>query len=107
VVDEALAVSSAPGADPQLLVPNPSMPANKVALTFPNTTLGKGAANAYDVDNGGGRGRWVPSVSPLQYANTLAAWYGLAQDNATLDYVFPLLRANFATAPGGVRLGFV
>ena len=66
-------------------------------------TLGKGTGNAYDVDNSGGRGRWIPSVSTLQYANTLAAWYGLAQDAATLDYVFPLLRANFATT----NLGFV
>src|SRR5262249_47675125 len=65
-------------------------------------TLSKGTASAYDVDNNGGRGRWVPSVSTLQYANTLAKWYGLPQDNATLDAVFPLLRANFASAPGGV-----
>jgi hypothetical protein len=70
-------------------------------------TLSKGTASPYDVDNNGGRGRWVPSVSTLQYANTLAAWYGLPQDNATLDYVFPLLRANFASAPGGINLGFV
>jgi uncharacterized protein (DUF1501 family) len=66
-------------------------------------TLSKGTASAYDVDNSGGRGRWIPSVSTLQYANTLAAWYGLAQDNATLDYVFPLLRTNFAAT----NLGFV
>ena len=66
-------------------------------------TLGKGAGNAYDVDNAGGRGRWIPSVSTLQYANTLAAWYGLPQDNATLDYVFPKLRINFAQT----NLGFV
>jgi uncharacterized protein (DUF1501 family) len=62
-------------------------------------TLTKGATSAYDTDN---RGRWVPSVSTLQYANTLAAWYGLEQDNTTLDYVFPLLRANFAVR----NLGF-
>jgi uncharacterized protein (DUF1501 family) len=66
-------------------------------------TLTKGTASAYDVDNAGGRGRWIPSVSTLQYANTLAAWYGLGQDNATLDYVFPLLRTNFSTT----NLGFV
>ena len=66
-------------------------------------TLSKGTASAYDVDNANGRGRWIPSVSTLQYANTLAAWYGLAQDNATLDYVFPLLRTNFAQT----NLGFV
>jgi uncharacterized protein (DUF1501 family) len=73
-------------------------------------TLAKGNGAAYDVDGTvtgtpgtGGRGRWIPSVSTLQYANTLAAWYGLPQDNATLDYVFPLLRTNFATT----NLGFV
>jgi uncharacterized protein (DUF1501 family) len=49
------------------------------------------------------RGRWIPKVSTLQYANTLAAWYGLAQDAATVDYVFPLLRANFSQT----NLGFV
>jgi uncharacterized protein (DUF1501 family) len=67
-------------------------------------TLSKGTASPYDVDNdSNGRGRWIPSVSTLQYGNTLAAWYGLAQDNATLDYVFPLLRTNFAQT----NLGFV
>jgi uncharacterized protein (DUF1501 family) len=65
--------------------------------------LTKGTNGPYDVDNAGGRGRWIPSVSTLQYANTLAAWYGLPQDNSTLDYVFPLLRTNFATT----NLGFV
>jgi uncharacterized protein (DUF1501 family) len=66
-------------------------------------TLSKGTASAYDVDNAGGRGRWIPSVSTLQYANTLAAWFGLAQDATTLDYVFPLLRVNFSST----NLGFV
>jgi uncharacterized protein (DUF1501 family) len=66
-------------------------------------TLGKGTNNAYDVDNSNGRGRWIPSVSTSQYANTLAAWYGLPQDAATLDYVFPTLRTNFAVT----NLGFV
>src|SRR5262249_18267156 len=49
-------------------------------------TLAKGNGAAYDVDGTvtgtpgtGGRGRWIPSVSTLQYANTLAAWYGLPQ----------------------------
>jgi uncharacterized protein (DUF1501 family) len=63
-------------------------------------TLTKGSTSAYDTDT---RGRWVPSVSTLQYANTLAAWFGLPQDDATLDYVFPLLRTNFPTR----TLGFV
>jgi uncharacterized protein (DUF1501 family) len=63
-------------------------------------TLSKGSGSAYDTDT---RGRWVPSASTMQYANTLAAWYGLPQDSATLDYVFPLLRTNFTT----LNLGFV
>lgn len=63
-------------------------------------TLSKGAASPYDTDS---RGRFIPSVSTLQYANTLAAWYGLPQDADTLDHVFPLLRTNFATT----NLGFV
>jgi uncharacterized protein (DUF1501 family) len=66
-------------------------------------TLSKGTASPYDAETGTGRGRWVPSVSTMQFANTLAAWYGLPQDNATLDYVFPLLRTNFPTT----NLGFV
>jgi uncharacterized protein (DUF1501 family) len=66
-------------------------------------TLSKGTNSPYDVDNTGGRGRWIPSVSTMQYANTLCAWFGLPQDNATLDYVFPLLRTNFTTT----KLGFV
>jgi uncharacterized protein (DUF1501 family) len=63
-------------------------------------TLAKGSASTHDTDS---RGRWIPSVSTLQYANTLAAWYGLVQDAAILDYVFPLLRTNFAQT----NLGFV
>jgi uncharacterized protein (DUF1501 family) len=74
---------------------------NGNGTVFP--TLSKGTASAYDVDNSGGRGRWIPSVSTIQYANTLAAWFGLPQDNATLDYVFPTLRTNFPLT----NLGFV
>lgn len=82
---------------------------NGNGTVFP--TLAKGNGAAYDVDGlvtggtpgQGGRGRWIPSVSTLQYANTLAAWYGLPQDNATVDLVFPRLRANFSQT----NLGFV
>src|SRR5262249_23206769 len=47
-------------------------------------TLTKGTASAYDVDNNGGRGRGVPSGSPLQCAHPPAKWDGLPQDHATL-----------------------
>src|SRR5262245_34871230 len=40
VMDEALAVSAALSVDPQLLVPDPANPTARVALAFPNTTLG-------------------------------------------------------------------
>jgi uncharacterized protein (DUF1501 family) len=88
------------------------LPGTLMGVPNPNTTvfptLSKGTNSYYDVDNSGGRGRWIPSVSTLQYANTLAAWYGLSQtDNTILDYVFPLLRATFASQPGGINLGFV
>ena len=59
-----------------------------------------------DADSGvSARGRWIPTTSVDQYAATLARWYGLPQDAATLSAVFPNL-ANFAagTFP---QLGFL
>jgi len=51
-------------------------------------------------DDGGGRGRWIPTTSIDQYAATLAAWYGLP--SGLLTSVFPNL-SKFATQ----NLGFL
>lgn len=58
----------------------------------PYPTLTIGTSGPDDTDNGNGaRGRWIPSTSVDQYANTLARWFGLPQDAATLEAVFPNL----------------
>lgn len=57
------------------------------------------ALNSPD-DDGGGRGRWIPSTSIDQYGATLAQWYGL--DPALLTTVFPNL-SKFPTQ----NLGFL
>ena len=51
-------------------------------------------------DDGGGRGRWIPTTSIEQYAATLATWYGLAAPD--LATVFPNL-SKFAVQ----NLGFI
>ncbi len=54
-----------------------------------------------DADSGtNARGRWIPTTSVEQYANTLAAWYGLSA--ADTPIVFPNL-ANFPNT----NLGFM
>ena len=64
-------------------------------------TLVKGGPD--DSDGGGApRGRWIPTTSVEQYANTIAKWFGLPQDAATLETVFPNLN-NFPTQ----TLGFL
>jgi uncharacterized protein (DUF1501 family) len=56
-----------------------------------------------DTDSGTApRGRWIPTTSVEQYANTIAKWFGLPQDAATLEAVFPNLD-NFPTP----SLGFL
>ncbi len=56
-----------------------------------------------DADGGtGARGRWIPSTSVEQYAATLARWYGLPQDSATLQTVFPNIN-NFNMASGALN----
>ena len=57
------------------------------------------ALNSPD-DDGGGRGRWIPTASIDQYGATLAQWYGL--DPALLTTVFPNL-SKFPTQ----NLGFL
>ena len=52
-----------------------------------------------DLDMGtAARGRWIPTTSVEQYANTLATWFGLPA--ADRDYVFPNL-PNFALSDLG------
>lgn len=52
-----------------------------------------------DLDMGSSaRGRWIPTTSVEQYANTLATWFGLPA--ADRDYVFPNL-PNFSTSDLG------
>jgi uncharacterized protein (DUF1501 family) len=64
-------------------------------------TLVKGGPD--DADGGAApRGRWIPTTSVEQYSNTIAKWFGLPQDAATLETVFPNLN-NFP-AP---TLGFL
>jgi uncharacterized protein (DUF1501 family) len=58
-------------------------------------TLVKGGPD--DADGGTApRGRWIPTTSVEQYSNTIAKWFGLPQDGATLGTVFPNLN-NFPT----------
>jgi len=61
--------------------------------TFPNLTLG-------GPDDSGSNGRWVPSTASVQYAATLASWFGVSA--AQMSAVFPNIGA-FATS----NLGFV
>lgn len=58
---------------------------------FPTCTF----AGPDDVDTGinnPARGRWLPTTSVDQYAAVLAKWFGLPQDAATLNAVFPNLQ---------------
>ncbi len=69
---------------------------------YPTLTVG----GTDDSGSGSGaRGRWIPTTSVDQYAAVLAKWFGLPQDAATLNAVFPNL-ANFATGTFP-QLGFL
>lgn len=61
--------------------------------TFPTLALG-------GPDDSGSNGRWVPSTSTVQYASTLAQWFGVPQNQ--LATVFPNI-GNFPVT----NLGFV
>lgn len=61
--------------------------------TWPTLALG-------GPDDSGSNGRWVPSTASVQYASTLAQWFGVPV--ASLASVFPNI-ANFKTT----NLGFV
>jgi uncharacterized protein (DUF1501 family) len=61
--------------------------------TFPNLTLA-------GPDDSGSNGRWVPSTGSVQYAATLASWFGVSA--AQMPSVFPNI-GSFSTA----NLGFV
>jgi uncharacterized protein (DUF1501 family) len=65
----------------------------KMYGTFPTLALG-------GPDDSGSNGRWLPSTSSVQYAATLAQWFGVS--TAQLATVFPNI-GNFAKP----NLGFV
>jgi len=65
----------------------------KMYGTFPTLALG-------GPDDSGSNGRWVPSTASVQYAATLAQWFGVS--TAQLSTVFPNI-GNFTTN----NLGFV
>jgi uncharacterized protein (DUF1501 family) len=65
----------------------------KLYGTYP--TLALGGPDDSDVN-----GRWIPSTSTVQYAATLASWFGVSA--AQLNLIFPSL-GGFSSA----NLGFV
>jgi uncharacterized protein (DUF1501 family) len=65
----------------------------KVYGTFPTLALG-------GPDDSGSNGRWVPSTASIQYASTLAQWFGVSA--AQLPGIFP----NIGSFPNA-NLGFV
>ena len=59
---------------------------------FPTLLMGNNPGALDDADTGAtGRGRWIPTTSVDQYAAVMAKWFGLPQDAATLEAVFPNL----------------
>jgi uncharacterized protein (DUF1501 family) len=65
----------------------------KLYGTYPTLALG-------GPDDSGANGRWIPSISSVQYAATLASWFGVG--SSQLSSIFPGLGA-FSSA----NLGFV
>jgi uncharacterized protein (DUF1501 family) len=65
----------------------------KMYGTFPTLALG-------GPDDSGSNGRWVPSTASIQYASTLAQWFGVSA--ALLPTIFPNI-ASFSST----NLGFV
>jgi uncharacterized protein (DUF1501 family) len=65
----------------------------KLYGTFPTLALG-------GPDDSGSNGRWVPTTASIQYAATLAQWFGVSA--AQLPTIFPNI-GNFSTT----NLGFV
>jgi uncharacterized protein (DUF1501 family) len=65
----------------------------KLYGTYPTLALG-------GPDDSGANGRWIPSTSSVQYAATLASWFGVG--SSQLSSIFPSLGA-FSSA----NLGFV
>lgn len=65
----------------------------KLYGTFPTLALG-------GPDDSGSNGRWIPTTASVQYASTLAQWFGVSA--AQLSGIFPSI-GNFATT----NLGFV
>ena len=67
---------------------------NKMYGTYPTLALG-------GPDDSGSNGRWIPSTASVQYASTLAQWFGVS--TAQLAQVFPTL-SGFGT---NTKLGFM
>jgi uncharacterized protein (DUF1501 family) len=65
----------------------------KLYGNYPTLTLG-------GPDDSGANGRWIPSTSSVQYASTLASWFGVGASQ--LSSIFPSFGA-FSSA----NLGFV
>ena len=92
-----------------VLVVGGSVVGGKLYGTFPNLDMsGGGAANNDTTDS---RGRWIPTVSVEQVANTLAYWMG-ATAASDRDYMFPNLLPYVTASPTGSigkqqRLGFM
>jgi uncharacterized protein (DUF1501 family) len=92
-----------------VLVVGSSVLGGKLYGTFPNLDMSNGASANDDTTDS--RGRFIPTVSVEQVANTLAYWLG-ATATSDRDYMFPNLAAYIAAAPSGsigkqARLGFM